>query len=121
MFCHPAWAVGGYSSGPPAARTVGTKSTGGFLNSSVSPCTVKRSHGSQHTELVSYLLLAIVGGCAVEAVDGVGEEDGEAVEVVEEAVDAERGVVVASSIPVLLLELTDVLARRESGEMDICH
>ena len=30
MFRHPAWAVGSYSSGPPAARAVGTKSTGGF-------------------------------------------------------------------------------------------
>ena len=39
MFRHPAWAVGSYSSGPPAAWIVGTKSTGGFANSSVSPCT----------------------------------------------------------------------------------
>ena len=39
MFRHPAWAVGSYSSGPSAARDVGTKSTGGFANSSVSPCT----------------------------------------------------------------------------------
>ena len=54
----------------------------------------------------------------MEAVDGVGEEDGEAVEVVEEAVDAARGDVVASGLTVLLLELADVLARRESGEMD---
>ena len=30
MFCHPAWAVGSYCSGPPAAGTAGTKSTGGF-------------------------------------------------------------------------------------------
>ena len=37
MFRHPAWAVGSYSSGPSAARDVGTKSTGGFANSSVSP------------------------------------------------------------------------------------
>ena len=49
----------------------------------------------------------------MEAVDGVGEEDGEAVEVVEEAVDAARGDVVASGLTVLLLELADVLARRE--------
>ena len=39
MFSHPARAVASYSSGPPAAGTVGTKSTGGFLNSSVSPST----------------------------------------------------------------------------------
>ena len=57
----------------------------------------------------------------MEAVDDVGEEDGEAVEVVEEAVDAERSYVVAAAIPVLLLELTHVLARRESGEMDRYH
>ena len=30
MFRRPAWAVGNYSSSPVAARTVGTKSTGGF-------------------------------------------------------------------------------------------
>ena len=29
-FRHPAWAVGSYSSGPSAARTIGIKSTGGF-------------------------------------------------------------------------------------------
>ena len=29
VFHHPAWAVGSYSSSPPAAPTVGTKSTGG--------------------------------------------------------------------------------------------
>ena len=57
----------------------------------------------------------------MEAVDDVGEEDGEAVEVVEEAVDAERSVVFAAAIRVLLLELADVLARRESGEMDKYH
>ena len=39
MFFHPAWAAGSYSSGPPAARTVGTKSTGGFYYSSLSPFT----------------------------------------------------------------------------------
>ena len=38
MFRHPAWAVDSFSSGPSAARVVGTKSTGGFANSSVSPC-----------------------------------------------------------------------------------
>ena len=32
MFRHPAWAVGRCSSGPPAATTAGTKSTGGFLS-----------------------------------------------------------------------------------------
>ena len=57
----------------------------------------------------------------MKAVYGVGEEDGEAVEVVEEAVDAERSVVVAAAIPVLFLELADVLTRRESSEMDRCH
>ena len=38
MFRHPAWAVGSYSSGPPAAKTVGTKSTGGCYRGDVSPC-----------------------------------------------------------------------------------
>ena len=40
MFHHPAWAVRSYKSSPPAARSVGTKSTGGFHHSSVSPCTL---------------------------------------------------------------------------------
>ena len=39
MFRHPAWAVGSYSGGPPAAGTVGTKSTGGFYRADGSPCT----------------------------------------------------------------------------------
>ena len=30
MFHHPDWAVGSYSSGPPAARSAGTNATGGF-------------------------------------------------------------------------------------------
>ena len=38
MVRHPAWAVGSYSSGPPAAKTVGTKSTGGFHQRHGSPC-----------------------------------------------------------------------------------
>ena len=37
MFNHPAWAVGSYSSGPPAAGTAGTKWTGGFYQADVSP------------------------------------------------------------------------------------
>ena len=32
MFPHPVWAVGSYSSGPQAARTVGTQSTGGLTD-----------------------------------------------------------------------------------------
>ena len=39
MFRHPAWALGIYSSGQPAAETVRTKSTEGFHHSSVSTCT----------------------------------------------------------------------------------
>ena len=38
MFHHPAGAIRSYASGPPAAGTVGTKSTGGFHHSCVSPC-----------------------------------------------------------------------------------
>ena len=37
IFRHPALAVGSYSSGPPAARTIRTKSTGSFHHSSVLP------------------------------------------------------------------------------------
>ena len=40
MFRHPAWAVGSYSSGPPAAETVGTKSTGDFHQGDGPPCTL---------------------------------------------------------------------------------
>ena len=38
MFRHPAWAVGSYSSGPPTAGAVATKSTGGFNHPNGSPC-----------------------------------------------------------------------------------
>ena len=41
MFHHPAWAVGSYSSGPPAARSAGTKSTGGFPRPLGPPCIAK--------------------------------------------------------------------------------
>ena len=37
MFRHPAWAVGSYRSGPPAAGSAGTKSTGGFFRPEWSP------------------------------------------------------------------------------------
>ena len=46
----------------------------------------------------------------MKAIYGVGEEDGEAVEVVEEAVDAEGR---RAAVAALLLELAHVLARRE--------
>ena len=39
MFRHPAWAVGSYNSCPLAAKTVGTKSTGGCYHQELSPCT----------------------------------------------------------------------------------
>ena len=38
-FRHPVWAVGSYLSGPPAAGTDGTESTGGFHQRHGSPCT----------------------------------------------------------------------------------
>ena len=41
IFHHPAWAVGSYRSGPPAAGTVRSKSTGGFYQGDVSLCTEK--------------------------------------------------------------------------------
>ena len=44
MFRHPAWAVSSYSSGPPAARAVGTKSTGGFHQQDASPCTRAKNY-----------------------------------------------------------------------------
>ena len=54
--------------------------------------------------------VALVGGGDVEAVDDVGQENGEAVEVVEVAVDAE-GLAIA-----LLLELAHVLTRCEPND-----
>ena len=42
-----AWAVGRNSSGPPAAGTVGTKSTGGFYRADGSPCTLQLSRRFQ--------------------------------------------------------------------------
>ena len=38
MFSHPAWAVGNYNSGPAAAESAGTKSTGGFPRPLGPPC-----------------------------------------------------------------------------------
>ena len=38
MFRYAAWAAGRDRSGPPAAETVGTKSTGGCYQQDVSPC-----------------------------------------------------------------------------------
>ena len=49
MFRHPAWVVGSYSSGPPAARTDRTKSTGGFNHPDGSPCTLIVSNGQVWT------------------------------------------------------------------------
>ena len=40
MFCHPAWALGSFSSGPRAAKSVGTKSMRGFYLSDGSPCSL---------------------------------------------------------------------------------
>ena len=39
MLRHSAWAAGGYCTGPPATRTVGTRSMGGFDPPHGSPCT----------------------------------------------------------------------------------
>ena len=44
MFRHPARSVGSYRSGPTAARTIGTKSTGGFYHTELSPCTTLTAH-----------------------------------------------------------------------------
>ena len=52
MFHHPAWAVASYSSGQPAAGTVGIKSTGGFHHPDGSPCkTITWSLGGLNLEL----------------------------------------------------------------------
>ena len=54
----------------------------------------------------------------MEAVDDVGQEDCEAVEVVEEAVYAEgrgRASAAAAALAALLLELAHMLTRREPG------
>ena len=53
MLSHPAWAVGSYSSGPHAAGTVGTKSTGSFYQADVPPC--------------SYLLISDLHGIVEDA------------------------------------------------------
>ena len=44
MFRQPAWAVSSYSRGPPAARTIRTKSTEGFYCSDVPPWPCKPTH-----------------------------------------------------------------------------
>ena len=48
MFRHPAWAVGSYSSGPPAAETARTKSTGGFHQQDGSPCKLVFESSNEH-------------------------------------------------------------------------
>ena len=53
MFRHSARAVGSYSNGQSAAPTVGTKSTGGFHHSSVSPCSLPLCHLSLICSLAS--------------------------------------------------------------------
>ena len=51
MFRQPAWAVGSCSSGPLAARTVGTKSTGGCNRPEWSPCALPAAGGSKEPGL----------------------------------------------------------------------
>ena len=43
MFRYPAWAVGSYRSGPPASKTIGTKSTGGCYQRVRSPCILREA------------------------------------------------------------------------------
>ena len=50
MFRHPVWAVGSYSSGPLAASTVVTKSTGGFYRPDLSPCTCTFKNSKWQTQ-----------------------------------------------------------------------
>ena len=66
MFRHPAWAVGSYSSGPPAAVTVGSKLTGGCYRGDVSPCSLY--YMSVHVGAV----LAVGGGSWVRVLVGGG-------------------------------------------------
>ena len=55
MFDHPVWAVSSCSSGPSAAKTAGTKSTGGFYQRDGSPCR-SRYHSHNHQQQVSNLM-----------------------------------------------------------------
>ena len=62
MFCQPACAVGSCSSGPPAARIVGTKSTGGFYRCELSPCTSFRDLPHRQSEPAALSGAAARGG-----------------------------------------------------------
>ena len=64
MFRHPAWAVGSYSSGPLAAKTVGTKSTGGCYHQELSPCSNGKRAGDNCVdwETLSFPAAASPGG-----------------------------------------------------------
>ena len=64
MFRHPAWAAGTYSSGPPAAKTVGTNSTGGFHQRDESPCNMFKQ---------MYTILIFASSVPVERLLLVGE------------------------------------------------
>ena len=80
MLRHPAWAVGGYSSGPRTTETVGTKSTGGFFLPERSPCIlVFKSNLSEGipkggADLGERLSVAVRGNLPLESV--VGGRDG---------------------------------------------
>ena len=62
MFRHPAWAVGSYSSGPPAANAVGTKSTGGFHQGDGSPCILRldKTDNPGSAQLFIHLTLSLI-------------------------------------------------------------
>ena len=76
MFCHPAWAVGSCNSGPPAAKTLGTKSTVGFCRLNGSPCTKLGSWNWPVCQYVSLNLLApsLRGVRGEEFAEGLGED-----------------------------------------------
>ena len=60
MFRHPAWAVGSYSSGPLAAWTIGTKSTGGCSQQHWSPRSIYYSRLARIRVLSCFEIVVVV-------------------------------------------------------------
>ena len=67
MFHHPAWAVGSYSSGPPAARSAGTKSTIGFPRPLGPPCIDLTLGPNQRRNEETSIRLAAAAACRLRS------------------------------------------------------
>ena len=110
MFCHPPWAVGSYSRGPPAASMIGTKSTEGFYRPKLSPCNSSyRFEVSDlwHAELLPALLLARAVSAVGERRVGGRRRGREAVAVVAPAASAVVVEVLVAAVVERLLELSE--------------